>query len=390
MVDIVEVDSKRIEVHRTYKLSICYMADIIGIGQNTYTNWKKDLKDKRKGARHDNNAKYTEEDKAQALNALALNPDMSPAELQAKYLDEYGIYLGSVRWLYRLLEKNKMNSDRSGRCSSKKDNVERRTLTATAPNQVLVWDITYLYKTNPQGEYYYLYAVMDLYSRKMVHWEVHDIQSAQLAAKFIEKAVQKVGFVKPSDVPIEAEGRNTDIFGKVLELHSDNGAPMRGSTMVAKCLELGISCTYNRPRHSNDNAHMEASFRLLKHGHEVAIPQSFDTLSQAREWVNQYYEWYNNIHRHSGICYTTPAQCYEGKSAELMAKRNQIIDEFFKAHPKQKALVEAIGRKPYWKMPQKAVVMPFYTKRSKIKNKIRACKMDSGDLAFIGKMKMAS
>lgn len=136
----------------------------------------------------------------------------------------------------------------------------------------------------------------------MLHWEVHDIQSAEIAAKFIEKAVEKVGFIKGDNTLIRADGRNTDIFGKVLELHSDNGAPMRGSTMVAKCLELGISCTYNRPRHSNDNAHMEASFRLVKHGHEVAISQSFDTLSHARAWVDKYYDRYNNVHRHSGIC----------------------------------------------------------------------------------------
>ena len=119
----------------------------------------------------------------------------------------------------------------------------------------------------------------------MLHWEVHDIQLAEIAAKFIEKAVENVGFIKGDNTLIRADGRNTDIYGKVLELHSDNGAPMRGSTMVAKCLELGISCTYNRPRHSNDNVHMEASFRLLKHGHEVAIPQNFDTLSHAELWL---------------------------------------------------------------------------------------------------------
>lgn len=179
----------------------------------------------------------------------------------------------------------------------------------------------------------------------------HLVQSKYIALYYnlwlFVHSVQKVGFVKPSDAAIDAEGRNTDIYGKVLQLHSDNGAPMRCSTMVAKCLELGIACTYNRPRHSNDNAHMETSFRLLKHGHEVAIPQSFDTLSQAKEWVNQYYEWYNNIHRHSGICYITPAQCYEGKGESLMVRRNQIIDEFFKEHPEQKKLVEATGRKPY-------------------------------------------
>lgn len=173
---------------------------------------------------------------------------MSPSELQAKYLDEQGVYLGSVKWLYTLLEEVKCNNKRgTDKNSNKDDSVERRTLVATAPKQVLVWDITYLYKTNPQGEYYYLYAVMDLYSRKMLHWEVHDVQSAETAAKFIEKAVEKVGFIK-GDNTLRAEGRNTDILGKVLELHSDNGAHMRGSNMVAKSLELGISCTYNRPR----------------------------------------------------------------------------------------------------------------------------------------------
>ena len=84
---------------------------------------------------------------------------------------------------------------------------------------------------------------------------------------------------------------------------------MRGSTMVAKCTELGIECTYNRARHSNDNAHMEASFKLLKHGHEVAIPEAFNTLKHAKNWVEQYYHWYNHNHRHSGICYITPQQC---------------------------------------------------------------------------------
>ncbi len=290
------------------------MAEILCIGQNTYTNWKKSLQDKRKGSSHPNNAKYSEEERQQALEALLLNSDMSPSELQAKYLDENGVYLGSVKWLYRLLEEVKCNNKRgTDKNSNKDDSVERRTLVATAPKQVLVWDITYLYKTNPQGEYYYLYAVKDLYSRKMLHWEVHDIQSADIAAKFIEKAVEKVGFIKGDNTLIRADGRNTDIFGKVLELHSDNGAPMRGSTMVAKCLELGISCTYNRPRLSNDNAHMEASFRLVKHGHEIAISQSFDTLSHARAWGDKYYNWYNNIHRHSGICYITPSACFDGK-----------------------------------------------------------------------------
>ncbi|WP_406019905.1 integrase core domain-containing protein [Succinivibrio sp.] len=163
--------------------------------------------------------------------------------------------------------------------------------------------------------------------------------------------------------------------------------------MVSKCIELGLSCTYNRPRHSNDNAHMEASFRLLKHGHEVLIPESFDSLKHAREWVNEYYNWYNNKHRHSGICFITPQDCYEGKGEAIMAKRNKIMDEFYKTHSEQKNLAEATGKRKYWKMPKNAVVMPFYTKRSKVKNKIRAQKLDSGKCANIGKsdeLKLAS
>ena len=110
----VELSCGHFEIDRKCRLSVRYMAEVLGIGQNTYTNWKKSLTDKRKGARHFNNTRYTESDRAQALKALALNPDLSPSELQAKYLDEQGIYLGSVRWLYRLLEEQNMNLSRTG------------------------------------------------------------------------------------------------------------------------------------------------------------------------------------------------------------------------------------------------------------------------------------
>ena len=103
------------------------MTEALGMGKNSYTNWKKDLTDKRKGAKHVNNYKYSQEDREKALLALMLNPDMNPYELQAKYLDEHNTYLGSARWLYRLLEETKLNKRRDGSSSSKsKDSVERR------------------------------------------------------------------------------------------------------------------------------------------------------------------------------------------------------------------------------------------------------------------------
>lgn len=218
-----------------------------------------------------------------------------------------------------------------------------------------------------------------LYSRKMIHWEVHETQSAELAAQFIEKAFYKAGFKKLSSKAVELNGTNRDIFGNVLVLHSDKGAPMRGSTMIAKCTELGIECTYNRARHSNDNAHMEASFKLLKHGHEVAIPEAFNTLKHARTWVDQYYHWYNHKHRHSGICYITPQQCYEGKGPGIMKKRNEIIDIYYQQHKDHGLLRDNITstgkmRRCLWQMPAKVEVMPFYTKRARVKNVIRAKK----------------
>lgn len=386
----VDLSNGTFYLNRSYTLPIKYMTEYLGISHNTYTNWKKSTTDCRKGAKHPNAAKYSEEDRKRALDALLLNPDLTPPEIQAKYLDEHSIYLGSVRWLYRLLEENKCNANRGATTNNeKKDTVERRTLTATAPNQVYVWDITYLYKSNPIGEYYYLYAVMDLYSRKIIHAEVHDSQTAELAAKFIETAVKKAGFIKPKKSKLNQNGVNKDIFGKVLELHSDNGAPMRGSTMLSKCTELGISCTYNRPRHSNDNAHMEASFRLLKHGHEIVIPESFDSLKHAREWVNEYYDWYNNEHRHSGICYITPNNCYNGLGPSIMEHRNQVIRDFYSTHSEQEKLIKATRKTFTWEMPKSVTVMPFYTKRAKVKNIIRSKKLDSGKYANVGKAKVS-
>lgn len=119
-------------VNRSYTLTVSYMADYLGISKNTYTNWKKSFQDKRKCAKHVNNMKYTEEEHLQAYCALMLNPDVSQSELVAKYLDEKGIYLGSAKWLYRLLEEVKSNARRGcSSNSSKDDSVERRTLTAT-------------------------------------------------------------------------------------------------------------------------------------------------------------------------------------------------------------------------------------------------------------------
>ncbi len=167
-------------------------------------------------------------------------------------------------------------------------------------------------------------------------------------------------------------GINQTANGSQPILHSDNGGPMKGKTMQAMCYGLGILCTYNRPRTSNDNAQMEASFNLLKHGKIVEIPSYFTSIEQAKAWCTKYYDWYNKEHRHSAICYITPSACYHGEGEQLMEKRNKLIKAFYddnKAMNKKRdnAGGERADKQAFiWKMPKKVEVMPFYTRRQKI------------------------
>lgn len=363
-------------IGKSITLSIRVTTKLLGLHYNTYTNWIKQEQDMRDGAPHPGNENYTEEEHKAAIEALYKYPDLSPYELQAKYLDEFGIYLGSVRWLYYLLEDIKNRKPQiKGPKTKGPCNLSRQTCTATGVNQVWCWDITYLYSP-VIGQYYYLYSIMDLYSRYIVHFEVHDTQSDKIAAECIRNAVnkQKDSLIGAN---VNLHGINMTSNGSQLILHSDNGGPMKGQTMQAACYSLGILCTFNRPRTSNDNAHMEASFKLLKHGRVIEIPSYFHSIEHARVWCKGYYDWYNKEHRHSGICYVTPALCFEGKGSEIMEKRNRIIADFYRRHKtldikRNNAGGNRATKKAFiWKMPDKAEVMPFYTKRNKVTKGIK-------------------
>ena len=363
-------------LQRECKLSIRCVTELIGIHYNTYTNWKKSTNDKRKGASHENNRYYTDEEVGRAKEAILKYPDMTIPQIQAMYLDDFSTYLGSVRWLYNLQQSMivKNNWLTSGKSSDSRK-LSRRADIATGPNQVWVWDITYLY-SSINGQYYYLYSIMDLYSRYIVHNEVHIEQTAELAAQCIQNAVNKQRIALKRN-KVNVVGVNELVDGRQLVLHSDNGAPMTGQTMIAACIDLGIQCTYSRPRHSNDNAHMEASFKLLKHNGIVEIPQCFSSVEHARSWCEDCYQWYNNEHRHSGICYITPAKCYQGEGAMIMEKRNCIINEFYAEHQESAKLRGNAGGKRshkkamVWEMPKQVEIMPFYVKRSIVKTNIR-------------------
>ena len=178
---------------------------------------------------------------------------------------------------------------------------------AVRANQVWSWDITYL-PTVIRGRYLRLYLVMDVWSRRIVGWDVHDDESAARAARLIQRICAESG-VDPTG----------------LVLHSDNGTPMRGSTMIATLQWLGIVPSFSRPHVCNDNPYSEALFRTLKH--TPAYPRlPFVSGEAARQWVARFVSWYNSEHRHSAIRFVTPDQRHAGADLAILARRRRLYE----------------------------------------------------------------
>jgi putative transposase len=228
---------------------------------------------------------------------------VSPKQLVPRLADE-GIYLASESTMYRLQHRFKLRERaRPATCPR----VARATVThrATGPNQVWSWDITYL-PTPVRGQYLYLYLVVDVWSRRIVGWRVHERESPDLAAQMIAQIC--------SDECINPSG---------LVLHSDNGKPMSGATMVSTLQWLGIIPSFSRPHVSDDNPYSEALFRTLKY--TPAYPRyPFACLAAAQVWVARFVGWYNDEHRHSGIRFVTPSQRHFGQEGAILARRRAL------------------------------------------------------------------
>lgn len=203
-----------------------------------------------------------------------------------------------------MLRERKLLKHR-GRSRKRKKTKLPTTHIAKKANEVWSWDISYL-PGKIKGQHYYLYLIEDIYSRKGVGYEVHECEQGDLAADLVQKTVIK-----------------ERCFKAPLVLHSDNGAPMKSQTMLAKLYELGITPSRSRPRVSNDNPFSESLFRTLKY-----CPQwpsgGFKSIEEAREWVNKFMDFYNDKHRHSQIRFVTPAQRHAGEDAELLSKRDIV------------------------------------------------------------------
>jgi len=239
---------------------------------------------------------------------------LPPSQIVPKLADR-GEYLASESSFYRVL-KAAGQLHRQGRAQAPKKVKPPTTHVAAGPNQVWSWDISWL-PSRVRGRFWYLYLIEDIYSRKIVGWEVHERETGELAATLIQRAVM-------------AE----QCFRQPLVLHADNGSPMKSQTMRVKLEELGISPSYSRPRVSNDNPFSESLFRTLKYC--PAWPsQGFASLEAARTWVLRFVEWYNNRHCHSALKFVTPAQRHRGEDSRLLAQRNRVYEQAKARNPQR-------------------------------------------------------
>ncbi len=228
-----------------------------------------------------------------------------PSQIVPRLADE-GRYIGSESSFYRVLNEAGQLNHR-GRSKEAKRSKAPTTHIATQANQVWSWDISYL-PSNVRGLYHYLYLIEDIYSRKIVGWEVHDSETGESAAELMQRTVM-----------IE------QCFRTPLVLHSDNGSPMKSYTLQSKLVDLGITPSHSRPRVSNDNAYSESLFRTLKYCPQWPS-QGFASLDIARDWVSSFVNWYNNEHRHSRIKFVTPAQRHHGEDNVILKKRNKVYE----------------------------------------------------------------
>jgi transposase InsO family protein len=178
------------------------------------------------------------------------------------------------------------------------------------------WDITCL-ATTVRGTFFYLYLIMDLYSRKIVGWEVYSEESAAHAASVVGKAHLREG-----------------VRANALVLHSDNGAPMKGATMLATLQRLGVAPSFSRPAVSNDNPFSESLFNTFKR-HPDFPEKPFDTPATARAWVAKFACWYNDKHRHSALKFVTPAQRHRGQDTDLLAQRHALYQTARAQYPER-------------------------------------------------------
>jgi transposase InsO family protein len=291
---------------------------VVGISPRTVERWRHrpNEGDGRRGPRHRPCNALTAGEEAQVLTVMtsARYGHLTPKQLVPRLADD-GVYLASESTMYRLRHRLRLGTRHR---PMRRTHVSRGAVVhrATGPNQVWSWDITYL-PTLIRGRFLHLYLVVDVWSRHIVGTAVHEGESATHAAALIRRICEASG--------VDANG---------LVLHSDNGKPMRGHTMVATLQWLGIVPSFSRPHVCNDNPYSEALFRTLKETPAYSRGP-FADLGTARRWVARFVDWYNGEHRHSAIRFVTPAERHAGRDLAILARRQALYARARRRRPER-------------------------------------------------------
>ena len=307
------------------------------IPARTLQRWRKQGpdggEDRRHGPRTARKNKLPAAEREHLLEVLNSEPyrDLSPKQIVPRLADNK-VYLASESTMYRVLEEAGQNNHRQPTKPRLNNKPQERV--ADGPAQLLCWDITYL-PTTVRGRFFYLYVFLDIWSRKIVGWGVNEEQCGAFAAQLLEATCADLG---------------ANTCGIVL--HSDNGKPMKGSSMLSTMQWLGIVPSFSRPHVSDDNPYIESLFRTLKY-RPGASNMRFDTLDEAVRWVHAFVRWYNEEHLHSGIGFVTPNDRHQGRDIPLLEARRRLYKRANAAHPERWT-----GKVRSWNRPRKVRLHP--------------------------------
>jgi putative transposase len=294
--------------------------ELLGITVRTLQQWQKyGTSDRRRGAAKSVPRKLSCEERQEVLDLCATERfrDLTPHEIVPTLAQE-GRYVASEATFYRVLRAANQVHHRS-EMKPKKESPKPSEQIATGPNQVWCWDITWL-PLRVRGMFVFAYVIIDVYDRSIIGWAIHDREDAQLARELFEHLQTRMNL-------------------RGVHLHSDNGGPMKGLSLLALLYVLGVSTSYSRPRVSNDNPFIESFFKTLKY--TAGYPGRFRDLQHARTWMADFIAWYNSAHRHSALGYVTPHQRRTGVDRELFQQRNQTLTQARALYP------ERWGRRPH-------------------------------------------
>lgn len=309
--------------------------ELLGISLRTMERWKKNNPhDKRKGVKRSIANKLSETEKTLILETVN-SPEYCdlPACQIVPRLADNGIYIASESSIYRVLRAHKQLAHRQK--SKKPKNKKPSPCIAYGPNQVWSWDISYL-PSQVRGIYFYLYFILDIYSRKIVGWSIHEEQCSIHAANLIRQTCL-----------------DENIDQDQLTLHSDNGSPMRGATMIEMLNRLGVTPSFSRPSVSDDNPYLEALFKTVKYHPTYPSPKSFADIYVVRRWIISFVNWYNDQHLHSGLKFITPNQRHLGNDKKILEQRNNVYLQAQSKNPERWT-----GKTRDWNLPDIVTLNP--------------------------------